>query len=134
MSNEEDIVNTKADTTNIGDIIEDDDDAEFKEAKDKIQLTIKTKGNNVEFQLPDSDKIDKGIGDMKTEPTIHDLSLYIDDSNLSLSPTTENIETEAVYEVTFPIPEEKLVRNSNYIRTTKYTIWSFLPLNLISQV
>jgi len=151
MSNEEENINNSNNnnTTNI-DII--DDDEEFQESRDKIQLPVKTKGN-VEFQLPndppvkDKDK-DKSL-DGKAEPTIHDLSLLIDDfsqynSILSLntpaedkkSPTSNfysGPEDDSIYEVTFPIPEEKLVKNSNYIRTTKYTILSFLPLNLISQ-
>jgi len=127
-------------TTNIGDIAE-DDISDFHEAKNKPQLTIKTK-QNVEFQLP-GENIDP-----KVEPTIHDLSLLIDDfsqynSVLSLNtPGDEkksprlfggNNEDDTIYEVIFPIPEEKLSKGSNYIRTTKYTIWSFLPLNLFSQ-
>jgi len=137
-------------TTNIGDIAE-DDISEFHEAKNKPQLTIKTK-QNVEFQLPgENQNNDNEPFDSKVEPTIHDLSLLIDDfsqynSVLSLNtPGDEKKsprlfgggggdEDDTIYEVIFPIPEEKLSKGSNYIRTTKYTIWSFLPLNLISQV
>ena len=137
-------------TTNIGDIAE-DDSVEYHDTntKNKPQLTIKTK-QNVGFQLPeDKPEEKKPQFDSKVEPTIHDLSLLIDDfsqynSILSLntpgdekkSPRlfTKDEGDDSIYEVIFPIPEEKLKKGSNYIRTTKYTLWSFLPLNLISQV
>ncbi|ORX77478.1 phospholipid-translocating P-type ATPase [Anaeromyces robustus] len=147
--------NNNENTTNIADVVDvgtadrNNENNGFEEGKDKLQLTIKTK-QNVGFSLPDDLQDDKKPYEMKTEPTIHDLSLLIDDfsqynSILSLntpddrknSPTSRlfsgKADDDGIYEVIFPIPEEKLVKNSNYIRTTKYTIWSFLPLNLISQ-
>jgi len=143
MSNEEHV-------TNI-DIIDDDDSNEvrFENGNDKIQLKAKPKGS-VGFTIPLESERNKKNSDSKVEPTIHDLSLYIDESqfNSAFSLNTPIDEKsgsntklfngeekdDSIYEVIFPIPEEKLVKNSNYIRTTKYTIWSFLPLNLLSQV
>ncbi|ORY61131.1 phospholipid-translocating P-type ATPase [Neocallimastix californiae] len=142
MSNEEHV-------TNI-DIIDDDDNNEvrFENGNDKIQLKAKPKGS-VGFTIPLESERNKKNSDSKVEPTIHDLSLYIDESqfNSAFSLNTPIDEKsgsntklfngeekdDSIYEVIFPIPEEKLVKNSNYIRTTKYTIWSFLPLNLLSQ-
>ncbi|KAL6605693.1 phospholipid-translocating P-type ATPase [Neocallimastix sp. 'constans'] len=142
MSNEEHV-------TNI-DIIDDDDSNEvrFENGNDKIQLKAKPKGS-VGFTIPLESERNKKNSDSKVEPTIHDLSLYIDESqfNSAFSLNTPIDEKsgsntklfngeekdDSIYEVIFPIPEEKLVKNSNYIRTTKYTIWSFLPLNLLSQ-
>jgi len=148
MSGEENINTTNED---IIDKSNENGEINFKEGKDKIQLTIKTK-RSVDFSLPEDQKEhgDKNINEMKKEPTIHDLSLYIDESQLNsafslYTPAEEKrsplsaifgpkVPENSIYEVTFPIPEENLVKDSNYIRTTKYTIWSFLPLNLLSQV
>jgi hypothetical protein len=45
-------------------------------------------------------------------------------------------EGESFYEVWFNSDWNPLAHHlpSNYIRTTKYTIWTFLPLNLFNQV
>ncbi|RKP15323.1 hypothetical protein BJ684DRAFT_7178 [Piptocephalis cylindrospora] len=54
--------------------------------------------------------------------------------------STEGRRPEEIYEVEFQWPEDRPTEMvttrtypSNYIRTTKYTLWSFLPVNLFNQ-
>jgi len=146
MSNTENI-----NTTNIADIIDkdesndDDKDLIFEESKDIVKLRPNKPRLSVGFVDQDEKSDTIKQSNSKVNPTIHDLSVFIDvsssTSSLNAQDDTKNSlkymestdGTDPVYEVVFPIPEENLKKNSNYIRTTKYTIWSFLPLNLMSQ-
>jgi len=52
------------------------------------------------------------------------------ESNLSLIDDSE----KEVREIRYPIPLSQLKKLSNYVKTTKYTILTFIPLNLWQQV
>jgi len=43
-------------------------------------------------------------------------------------------ENKTIYEINFPLKEEDIKKNANRIKTTKYNIFTFIPLNLWSQV
>ncbi|ORY65726.1 phospholipid-translocating P-type ATPase [Neocallimastix californiae] len=42
-------------------------------------------------------------------------------------------ENKTIYEINFPLKEEDIKKNANRIKTTKYNIFTFIPLNLWSQ-
>jgi len=61
-------------------------------------------------------------------------------SNFSINGDNPNFfddeleENKVVYEIDFPPTEEEIRPKANHIKTTKYNIFTFLPLNLWSQV
>ncbi|KAJ3192220.1 hypothetical protein HK101_006874 [Irineochytrium annulatum] len=82
-------------------------------------------GGEVKGELAEEGEREAGIGKGGDDSVV----VVKTEQALTHDPATEEIS----WEVEFPYPQSKYKPGSNYIRTTKYTLLTFIPLNLYLQ-